>query len=103
MTRYIDADALLEKIQYRLPINSVYSDIIAECVKLTGRIVEAQPIVDAVKVVRCKDCENRYTDGCPMHFDEMVSYDDDGWTETDWIEHDRTHDYGFCDRGERRK
>jgi len=35
-----------------------------------------------------------------MYFEEYVSYDDDGYLESDIIEHDNTVDDGFCDRGE---
>ena len=60
--------------------------------------------VNAVEVVRCKDCKHRGDDvHCPMCFEEMSEYDDgDGYTEVDYITHDRTTDDGFCDRGERR-
>ena len=60
------------------------------------------PTVDAVEVVRCKDCKHRGEDGCcPMCFEEEIEWDDDGYTEADYILHDRTADDGFCDRGER--
>lgn len=46
-----------------------------------------QPAVDAVEVVRCKDCKWRNTDGCPyMNFDAADREDSD-----------------FCSDGERRK
>lgn len=46
--------------------------------------------IDAVEVVRCRDCVKRDTEGCPMRFwDEY----DDGYT-------DNTKDDGFCNRGE---
>jgi hypothetical protein len=57
-----------------------------------------------VEVVRCKDCQHRGDDvHCPMCFEEEIEWDDDGYTEVDWILHDRTTDDGFCDRGERRE
>lgn len=63
-------------------INTVY-----ECVG----IAKDAPAVDAVEVVRCKDCKHRgdgYT--CPMHFAHMHCDDDDF-----------TSDDGFCERGAR--
>ena len=53
--------------------------------------------------VRCKDCKNRCDEGsCPMYYVEEIEWDDDGYTEVDFVPHDLTHDEGFCDRGERR-
>ena len=58
---------------------------------------------DSVVVVRCKDCKHRGDDvHCPMCFEEAIEWDDDGYTEVDYVLHDRTTDDGFCDRGERR-
>ena len=35
------------------------------------------PTVDAVEVVRCKDCKHRGEDGCcPMCFEEEIEWDD---------------------------
>lgn len=51
------------------------------------------PAVDAVEVVRCKDCKYRgdaYK--CPMYFAHWHCDDED-----------RTEDEGFCAYGERRK
>ena len=49
------------------------------------------PTIDAVPVVRCKDCIRRYdTDECPMCFLSEGQY------------HEFTRDDGFCDRGERK-
>lgn len=54
-------------------------------------VLEAAPSVDAVPVVRCKDCIRRYdTDECPMCFLSGGLY----------VE--CTQDDGFCDRGERK-
>jgi hypothetical protein len=56
---------------------------------------------DSTSVVRCKKCKYRGDDWhCPMCYEEKIEWDDDGYTETDYILHDKTHDDGFCDRGE---
>ena len=56
------------------------------------KLIEAAPSVDAVEVVRCKDCIKRYdTDECPMCFLSMGQYCE------------FTQDDGFCDRGERKE
>ena len=54
-------------------------------------LINNQPTVDAVPVVRCKDCIRRYdTDECPMWFLSEGQY------------YEFTRDDGFCDRGERK-
>ena len=54
--------------------------------------LKKQPTIDAVPVVRCKDCIRRYdTDECPMCF----------LIEGNYCEY--TNENGFCDRGERRE
>jgi hypothetical protein len=58
------------------------------------------PAIDAVPVVRCKDCWKRGGYHCPMFYEELWSYDEDS---SKWIEHDKTVDNGFCHRGERRE
>lgn len=47
------------------------------------------PSIDAVQVVRCKDCKIRYTDRCGM-FDVEAEWE--------WAE-----DNGFCQYGERKE
>ena len=50
------------------------------------------PTINAVPVVRCKDCIRRYdTDECPMCFLSEGQY------------YEFTRDDGFCDRGERKE
>ena len=87
--RLIDANALLKKMQFRLPINDKISEVIAECVNIAVRCIKNAPTVDAVEVVRCKDCKHRYTASsgvifCTQHL-TMSAKDDD-----------------FCSYGERR-
>ena len=54
--------------------------------------LKKQPTIDAVPVVRCKDCIRRYdTDECPMCF----------LIEGEYCEY--TNENGFCDRGERKE
>ena len=56
--RLIDANALLKKMQFRLPINDKISEVIAECVSIAVRYIKNAPTIDAVPVVRCKDCKD---------------------------------------------
>ena len=54
--------------------------------------IDQAPTIDAVPVVRCKDCIRRYdTDECPMCF----------LIEGKYCEY--TNENGFCDRGERKE
>ena len=51
--------------------------------------LKKQPTIDAVEVVRCKDCIRRYdTDECPMCFLIEGKY------------YEYTNENGYCDRGE---
>ena len=54
--------------------------------------LKKQPTIDAVPVVRCKDCIRRYdTDECPMCFLIEGKY------------YEYTNRNGYCDRGERKE
>ena len=73
--RLIDVDAFLEKMKRTNRYFDVKFDI------------EEMPTIDAVPVVRCKDCIRRYdTDECPMCF----------LIEGEYCEY--TNENGFCDR-----
>lgn len=56
---------------------------------------------DVIKVVRCKDCKHRGDYPCPLYQEELVEWDDDGYSECDLVQHDKTTDNGFCHMGER--
>ena len=78
--RLIDVDAFLEKMKH----TSRYFDVKFD--------IEEMPPIDAVQVVRCKDCIRRYdTDECPMCFLIEGKY------------YEYTNGNGFCDRGERKE
>ena len=54
-------------------------------------VLESAPTVDAVSVVRCKDCIRRYdSDECPMCYVSGGQY------------YEYTSGNGYCDRGERK-
>ena len=54
--------------------------------------IDQAPTIDAVPVVRCKDCIRRYdTDECPMCFLSEGKY------------YEYTNGNGFCNRGERKE
>lgn len=58
------------------------------------------PTIDAVPVIRCKDCKHRGGYHCPMYHTETSLDDLDGF---DDYTVDRTDGDGFCHRGERRE
>ena len=78
--RLIDADKL--KQHYAYWESSKY-DYMQEEKKLFDDIVDQQPTVDAVEVVRCKDCKYRKKNTFYLH---NMRYEDDN---------------GFCSYGER--
>ena len=55
MHRLIDADAFLEKMMR----TSRYFDVKFD--------IEEMPTIDAVEVVRCRECKHRGTDDCIFH------------------------------------
>ena len=82
MGRLIDAERL--KAHYCWWAGGGREMTLDEAKKTFDTIIDVQPTVDAVEVVRCKDCKRNGTELCPMLFTEMK--DDD-----------------FCSYGERRE
>jgi hypothetical protein len=65
------------------------------------RCMEKVPTIDAVPVVRCKDCKHRGDhEVCPLH-DIRLCFDGDG--HMDEVEDDKTEDEFFCSYGERKE
>ena len=60
--RLIDANALLELVQFRLPIDNKNAEVIAGCVDITRRIIENAPTVDAVEVEKYSDLREAFID-----------------------------------------
>ena len=86
--RLIDADAIIDFIDMDStwdPLETCFSE------KAVVDMLESAPTVDAVEVVRCKDCKYRFKnnghsrDGCPI-VDAKIWMDDDD----------------FCSHGERK-
>ena len=91
MNDLISRSALLEKVQFRLPIDNHNAEVISGCVDITRRLIEEAPTIEAEPVVRCCECKRRYdADECPMCF--LI----------DGVYHEYTNGNGYCDRGERR-
>ena len=83
MSRYVDADALKEWIDEYV---SVFKK--SDTREIKGYI-EHQPTIDAVSVVRCKNCKKSHIDGKTTHY---------LWC-TEWGR--STDTFGYCERGER--
>ena len=67
-------------------------------IKKALRAIEQAPTIDAVEVVRCKDCKLRYSNDCAMaHSEYFYDEDDRG----DYRVNEWTADDGFCNAGER--
>lgn len=95
--RLIDADALKEKISYRqwdvdddLPRDEA-STRISECYVI-DHMVDDMPTVDAVPVIRCKDCKYYNPQ---QHYCEGIG---------NWFGYDgEWSDNGYCYKAERRE
>lgn len=104
--RLIDADALLEDFAERQNLDCSDGEF-CDCFLNSAQevstawwcvedAVESDPTIDAVPVVRCKDCKFRGFDACPMCHDEYTYDEDDGG---DYYTVDNTMDDGFCHMG----
>lgn len=75
----IDKEKFYDKVAFR-------ADLCDPCRDEMINLLDDQPAVDAVEVVRCKDCKWRNTKGCPyMNFNASAR-----------------DDFDFCSDGERR-
>lgn len=88
--RLIDADEINVKRWFAFPDNR----------KTMTEALANAPTIDAVPVIRCKDCKHRGGYNCPMYHTETSLDDLDGF---DDYNVDRTDGNGFCHRGERRE
>ena len=67
--RLIDANALLELVQFRLPIDNQNAEVIAGCVDITRRLIENAPTVDAVEVT----CIEEVKQAILQTFDNLIA------------------------------
>ncbi len=80
-----DLDALKDAINFGISDAPTY-------IKATvDQYIDEAPTIDAVPVVRCRECRHRYTMNCSMYYE--CSQCGGQW---DWTTND-----GFCDRGKR--
>ena len=96
--RLIDADALMK---------TVFNDVVLVDGEVKGvglilaETVDKAPTIDAVPVVRCRECKHRYTENCPMYFHDFYWLEGYG----EYVDDDTYHtedDY-FCPKGERKE
>lgn len=100
--RLIDADKLLEIYKKWIPqISSKEDEGDRRGVETCIAVLEDMQTMDAVPVVRCRECKHRYTENCPMYF--HASYWHEGYEEYVDDDTDHTEDDYFCQEGERKE
>ena len=90
--RLIDADAIIDFIDMDStwdPLEICFSE------KAVVDMLESAPTVDAVKVVRCKDCKHYRPQKKSAHWDNRANY-------CNRIVTIKVQPYDFCSHGERR-
>ena len=97
MSRLIDADAFMKDILTA----GIGKTIIEYSESDIGYMIRKRPTIDAVPVVRCRECKHRYTENCPMHFHDF--YWLEGYGEYVDDDTDHTEDDYFCPKGERKE
>lgn len=100
--RYIDANKLMSALCLRSCYNREHrcdNDSAANEDLKVVEMIKEMPTIDAVPVVRCKDCMNRGNElECPMCRMVHTWNEDDG---SDWYVVDNTADDGYCHCGEK--
>ena len=87
--RVIDADAFLKDILTA----GIGKTIIEYSESDIGYMIRRRPTIDAVPVVRCKDCKKRGTPDCAMWYQCSVCEGQWSWETNE----------GFCSYGERKE
>ena len=96
MTRYIDADALfinLDGMMAVSPTGYIHGDTVAD-------MISDAPTVDAVPVIRCKDCKHFGKPACPMVFSLPIKSEQ---RTSGWVETFRNGADDYCSRAERKE
>lgn len=108
--RPIDADSVkrgIEELKQSPWYNEKNLDhfpIRKEAVEVVEHLcIDKEPTIDAVPVIRCKDCRNRKTPDCPMcEYIEQMRYENNFTVTTKaWRKIDHTTDEDFCSKGKR--
>ena len=99
--RLIDADIADVVIIYDKSNELTQVSEAREYIKRQKAFLDKFPTIDAVPVVRCRECKHRYTEDCPMYF--HASYWHEGYEEYVDDDTDHTEDDYFCQEGERKE
>ena len=75
--------------------------IYREAILAVRSILHSAKAIDAVPVVRCRECKHRSTEDCPMYFHS--SYWHEGYEEYVDDDTDHTEDDYFCPEGKRKE
>ena len=75
--------------------------IYREAILAVKSTLHSAKTIDAVPVVRCRECIHRYTENCPMFFHD--SYWHEGYEEYVDDDTDHTEDDYFCPEGKRKE
>lgn len=104
MRNLIDRNALYEKLENAKWESDFVNGHSPWNLGARVQTIANMPTIDAVPVVRCKDCKFRWNFGCPMYHEDIIDIDDgDGYHDSDLIIHDYSEDNGFCNQGQRRE
>lgn len=87
MTKYIDADKLLEEMEFVTTDPTCPMHIAATI----DQIISLSPAADVVEVVRCKDCKYGELDDDDFPHRRFCRYNGCDWN----------HEYHYCGYGER--
>ena len=101
MSRYIDADKLIERI-LRLTIvtDDMYGMGIACGIERASNVIQKHPTADVVEVVRCKDCEYCHISTDPK---TNISVQVCGYVGYNPVQSSQVTDNDYCSHGERRE
>ena len=96
--RPIDGNALLEKMQYRLPVEDDISEAVSRCARISRKLVERMPTLDVVTEIH-----GYWIDGYGMDNSGKKTYDSIDCSECDSIFKIESHDraywkerFGWC-------
>ncbi len=90
MSRYIDADELMSRVVKKKPeiAKERYIEGFNDAILRFRSMIHGAPTVDAVEVVRCKDCEYWTPDEIGRRYCNLI----DCWTgDTDFCSRGRKH------------
>lgn len=94
-----DAADLIERLQQELIDERYRHDRYADFCVAQGEELRALKS----NIVRCKDCDRRGEEGCPMMFRERIEVKHDWIRWSEYEPHDQTEPNGFCHMGVKKR